>query len=83
MAEVEKERIEGKNKSRSSSVSSSDEEKKPKHAEGKEKAAEGKFLYDLYIKGKYLIAAVDMPGMRREDFNIAFDGDVLNISGEK
>jgi len=81
MAEVEKERIEGKNKSRSSSVSSSDEEKKPKQA--KEKASEGKFLYDLYIKGKYLIAAVDMPGMRREDFNIAFDGDVLNISGEK
>eukprot|EP00029_Vermamoeba_vermiformis_P000101 TRINITY_DN10106_c0_g1_i1.p2 TRINITY_DN10106_c0_g1~~TRINITY_DN10106_c0_g1_i1.p2 ORF type:complete len:176 (-),score=76.14 TRINITY_DN10106_c0_g1_i1:165-692(-) len=82
MAEVEKERIEGKNKSRSSSVSSSDEEKKPKQ-EGKEKAAEGKFLYDLYIKGKYLIAAVDMPGMRREDFNIAFDGDVLSISGDK
>lgn len=82
MAEVEKERIEGKNKSRSSSASSSDEEKKPKQG-SQEKAGEGKFLYDLYIKGKYLIAAVDMPGMRREDFNIAFDGDVLNITGEK
>jgi HSP20 family protein len=38
---------------------------------------------DVFESADKVIVRIEAPGMRREDFNVALNGDVLTVSGEK
>jgi len=38
---------------------------------------------DVFESADEVIVRIEAPGMRREDFNVALDGDVLTVWGEK
>jgi HSP20 family protein len=38
---------------------------------------------DLYADGEQLVLKAELPGMKKEDINIALEGDVLTLSGER
>jgi HSP20 family protein len=38
---------------------------------------------DVFDDADKLIVRIEAPGMRREDFNVEVDGDVLTVWGEK
>lgn len=38
---------------------------------------------DMFEDGNDLVIKADLPGMKKEEINIDFDGDVITIAGEK
>jgi HSP20 family protein len=38
---------------------------------------------DVFESADKVIVRIEAPGMQREDFNVALNGDVLTVSGEK